>query len=144
MKKHLDNCPSCNATIEITRYTCPDCCTSIEGHFTGCNFCKLGDDDRLFALIFLQTEGNMKDVERLLGISYPTVKARLAKLNAAISQDVEGIQRAANITQPPSENVRKNPGIAARILDRLQSGEITPEEAAAFIRGQATIEGKDD
>jgi hypothetical protein len=141
MKKHLDTCPSCCCSLEITRYTCPDCAVSIDGHFSGCNFCHLSDDDRLFALIFLQTEGNMKDVERLLGISYPTVKARLSKLNVALSQDMENLRIAVKAPQPSqspqtqSGPVHKDPDINSRIIDQLQAGEITPQEAASLIRG---------
>jgi hypothetical protein len=140
MKKHLDICPSCCGILEITQYTCPECSVKVEGHFNGCNFCKLSDDDRLFALIFLQTEGNMKDVERLLGISYPTVKARLAKLNASLSgtNPIPAPSAETSALQPAASPERQNSGTLSRILDRLQSGEITAQEASAFIRGRAS------
>jgi hypothetical protein len=146
MKKHLEICPSCCCSLEITRYTCPECAVSIDGHFTGCNFCLLSDDDRLFALIFLQTEGNMKDVERLLGISYPTVKARLSKLNAALSEDMENLRITVKAPlAPPNQPapVQKDPDINSRIIDQLQAGEITPQEAAALLRGQTSTKVTD-
>ena len=136
MKKRLNNCPVCGSNIQITMYHCPECDTSIEGSFTGCSFCRLNDDDRLFALIFIQTEGNMKDVERVMGISYPTVKARLAKLNAALSGD----QSAGEFTPfVPPEAVRPElkPEERIAILDRISSGEITAGEARRMLKGEA-------
>jgi hypothetical protein len=137
MKKHLHKCPACDSPLKISRYSCPSCGLEIEGEFTGCSFCLLDDDSRLFALVFLQTEGNMKDVERLMGISYPTVKSRLARLNLALSGEAGGDMRSeAEIGAAPA----KGPGPAERedILDRLEAGEISPSEAARLLRGEAT------
>jgi len=134
MKNHLNICPKCSAHIRIARYHCPSCDTSVNGDFSGCSFCLLDDEDRLFALVFIQTEGNMKDVERLMGISYPTVKARLAKLNNTLAGETlpppsqEGLGRVAQPAGP-------SPAERARILDSLASGEITAQRASRLLRG---------
>ena len=80
MKKSLSTCPTCGGQLKISQYRCPDCEIDINGEFEGCMFCNLSDEDRYFGLVFLQTGGNIKDVERVMGISYPTVKAKLSKL----------------------------------------------------------------
>jgi hypothetical protein len=80
MKKHLVKCPSCSGDLKISQYHCPSCGIDINGEFEGCMFCNLDDEDRYFALVFLQTGGNIRDVERVMGISYPTVKSKLAQL----------------------------------------------------------------
>ena len=80
MKKSLSKCPTCGKQLKISQYHCPECEIDINGEFEGCMFCNLNDEDRYFALVFLQTGGNIKDVERVMGISYPTVKAKLSKL----------------------------------------------------------------
>lgn len=132
MKKRLNNCPVCGSNVQIKMYHCSECDTSIEGNFTGCSFCRLNDDDRLFALIFIQTEGNMKDVERVMGISYPTVKARLAKLNAALAGDQPAVEfakhEAVRPTLKPEERIA--------ILDQISSGEITAAEARRMLQGE--------
>jgi len=80
MTKSLSRCPSCGGQLKISQYHCSECEIDINGEFEGCIFCNLNDEDRYFALVFLQTGGNIKDVERVMGISYPTVKAKLATL----------------------------------------------------------------
>jgi len=138
MKNQLNKCPRCATRLKITRYECPYCGTSVTGEFSGCPFCRLSDEERLFALIFIQTEGNMKDVERVMGISYPTVKARLAKINEILggkSSMLMGISdREATNEVGPDER--------AKILDRLKAGEISAKEAAGLMRGE-TIEHED-
>jgi hypothetical protein len=134
MKNHLNNCPKCNSQLKVTQYSCQDCGSRVEGDFTGCSFCNLGDDDRLFALVFLQTEGNMKDVERVLGISYPTVKSRLAKLNKALAGETSFLPVKSEPVDQPEINIPSEDERAA-ILNRLASGEITAKEAASLLRG---------
>jgi hypothetical protein len=92
MKKSLSKCPSCSGPLLISQYRCPSCELDINGEFEGCMFCNLSDEDRYFALVFLQTGGNIKDVERVMGISYPTVKAKLAQLlqNLGVRDAVAG------------------------------------------------------
>jgi hypothetical protein len=136
MKKHLEKCPSCDTTLEITCYTCPECGINVQGHFSGCTFCKLSDDDRVFALAFLQTEGNMKDIERLMGISYPTVKARLAKLNRSLSGEMREPQVMAVPIDSPTLKSALNDCDKSKILDRLASGEITPRTAIDLLKGK--------
>ncbi len=134
MKNHIDKCPKCDSHLEIARYTCPNCGTEIDGEFSGCAFCRLGDEDRLFALIFIQTEGNMKDVERVMGISYPTVKARLSKLNEALAPEAPEIKLKFRINlETDSEGLA--PEEKTHILDRLASGEIDAKEAVNLLKG---------
>jgi hypothetical protein len=80
MKKNLTLCPSCSGKLKISQYHCSSCGININGEFEGCIFCDLTDEDRYLALVFLQTGGNIRDVERVMGISYPTIKAKLAQL----------------------------------------------------------------
>ena len=141
MKKHLDCCPACNSPLEIASYACKECDITVEGHFCGCEFCSLGDDDRLFALVFLQTEGNMKDVERLMGISYPTIKARLSRLNVALGAQTRLEKRTQ--VQAATNEPRIDAHERASILDRLQKKEITAGEAARLLRGE-TVAGQTD
>ena len=80
MKKRLRVCPTCGKQLKISQYHCPECEIDINGEFEGCMFCNLSDEDRYFTLVFLQTGGNIKAVECVMGISYPTVKAKLSQL----------------------------------------------------------------
>jgi len=133
MNTQLHNCCSCGSPLEITEYFCPSCGTTIRGKFSGCPFCALSDEDRLFAFIFIQTEGNMKDVERLMGVSYPTVKAKLAKLNAALGGEPTP---AFTNDQKTEFEARTRPDVSG-ILEKLSAGEISVEDAIKLLRGES-------
>src|SRR6266851_1234702 len=81
------SCPVCNHRLATTRLTCPDCSTELSGAFTSCEFCVLTDEDRDVLRVFLASRGNMKELERHLGVSYPTARARFDALLAKIGID---------------------------------------------------------
>jgi hypothetical protein len=141
MKTHLNTCPKCNSNLKISEYSCPSCDTIIKGDFQGCQFCNLDDEDRLFALVFLQTEGNMKDVERLMGISYPTIKSKLKNINKKIEGTQHEISLRLSIDNlsnhaPLEIKASISSKEKATILDQLASGEITAETASKLFRGE--------
>jgi hypothetical protein len=91
MKEALSACPACSGKLEIRAYRCASCGTEVQGRFSGCPFCRMSDEDRYFCLVFLQCEGNMKDVEKVMGISYPTIKNRLARIREVLGVPVEAV-----------------------------------------------------
>ncbi len=82
----------------------------------------------------------MKDVERLMGISYPTVKARLAKLNSSLAPETPDIRSQLVSTEDTSAGIPDAPK-RNRILDRLASGEISAKEASSLLRGRTSEPG---
>jgi hypothetical protein len=74
------SCPVCSADLLITRLSCTSCGTELTGSFAPCAFCALDDDARALLELFLLSRGNMKEVERRLGVSYPTARARVDAL----------------------------------------------------------------
>lgn len=91
---------------------------SIEGSFVLPPLAKLTAEDQLFITAFIRSHGSIKEMESLFGISYPTVKNRLNALSAQLPfVDVN----------PPS------PG--KEVLDQLDKGEISVEEALKRMRG---------
>ena len=75
--KILGRCPVCGANTAVTRLKCTHCSTEIQGDFSPCDFCRLAPEQARLITIFLQTRGNFREVERELGISYPTIRSRL-------------------------------------------------------------------
>ena len=73
-------CPVCESRLLLTRLSCDDCGTELSGAFDQCEFCALGPDDRELLRVFLRARGNMKELERHLGVSYPTARARFDDL----------------------------------------------------------------
>ncbi|MHB8126257.1 MAG: DUF2089 family protein [Desulfitobacteriaceae bacterium] len=76
--KAPSRCPVCNEELSISQLTCGHCKTKLEGDFfTSCKFCKLPVEHMDFIEVFIKCRGNIKEVEKELGISYPTVRSRL-------------------------------------------------------------------
>ncbi|HUZ86474.1 MAG TPA: DUF2089 domain-containing protein [Candidatus Baltobacterales bacterium] len=108
------SCPVCNHRLATTRLTCPECSTELSGAFTSCEFCVLTDEDRDVLRVFLASRGNMKELERHLGVSYPTARARFDALLAKI-----GIDRAP--TTPSLSRVE--------LMEQVARGEMDVDEA---------------
>lgn len=116
-------CSVCSTELHITRLQCGACGTAIEGKFTGGALTRLTRDQLQFVELFLRCRGKIKGVEEALGISYPTVVARLNEVLRAL-----GIE-----TQPEDEPDRLTKRQA--VLDDLAAGRINAEEAAGRLRG---------
>ena len=80
----IATCPICGGELAVTRLHCRSCATTLEGDFNVGRFARLSRDQ--FALLesFLRSKGNLKEMERELGISYPTVRARVEALLRAL------------------------------------------------------------
>jgi len=91
----IGKCPVCRKELTITRLKCQGCSTEISGDFSPCSFCFLDPEQERLIMVFLKTRGNIREVERELGISYPTVRARLDEVLAALGLPVSdrGLRR---------------------------------------------------
>ena len=114
-------CPVCAGEYEITKLTCKKCASELKGHFSGCDFCGLNDEDAFFVLTFLKCRGNIKDVEKELGISYPTVRGRLDTVLMRLG--LTGSDSQDDIQQQRSH-----------ILNQLDNGEIDAAQATALLK----------
>lgn len=116
----LHDCPVCHQPLHATRLHCPACGTSIEGDFQAERLLSLTPEQRNFVYSFLRNRGNIREMEKELGISYPTVRARLDQVIAAL-----GIEPA----QPQSREklTRKE------VLEMLSRGEVTQEQAMEML-----------
>lgn len=114
-------CPVCGEAMHLARLECDACGSALEGHFTLGRFQRLTREQLQFVEVFLKCRGKIKDVEEELGISYPTVVARLNEVVQAMGFEVraEDAELAARRQQ---------------ILDDLAAGRITATEAAARLR----------
>lgn len=126
----IATCPVCSAGLSVTRLHCRSCGTSLEGDFSVGRFARLDRDQMALLESFLRSRGNLKEMERELGISYPTVRNRVDSLLRALGLADGSV---APVDEPePSPS----PGEARQaILERLAGGEISAESAADAIRG---------
>jgi len=116
------NCPVCSARLAVTRLTCPSCETELSGAFVSCEFCVLTEEDREVLRVFLASRGNMKDLERHLGVSYPTARARFDALLGRL-----GIDRAP-VSPTPSR---------VELMEQVARGEIDVDEAMRRLNQNA-------
>src|SRR5512141_2381648 len=72
--------PVCESRLQVTRLHCNTCGTTIEGEFNVGRFARLGRDQMSLLESFLRSRGNLRELERELGISYPTVRGRVETL----------------------------------------------------------------
>ncbi len=120
MKKEIiGQCPICEEAVNITEIKCDSCDTTIRGHFTLCKFCQLTKEHKEFAEIFIKNRGNIKEIEKELGISYPTVKGKLDSL-------IEALGYKNQPSYVAGERKRE-------ILERLNNGEISSDEALQLL-----------
>ena len=77
MKRIPTHCPACDNLLEVTRMECRDCRTGIEGRFELPPLGQLSDDDQRFIMQFVAASGSLKEMARILRLSYPTVRNRL-------------------------------------------------------------------
>ncbi len=117
-------CPACGTPMEIAQYRCPNCQTEVSGVFQACQFCHLEPDIQKFITLFLIKRGNIKLVERELGVSYPTVRKELKRVILALGYSDDD--------EPPAVSRFEK----AQILDRLDKGEIDFKTAMAMIEGE--------
>ena len=94
MSEHLHRapakCPVCAHELSTSRLSCAGCGTELVGQFERCRFCTLPPQQLELLTVFLASRGNLREVARHQGVSYPTARARLAGLLAALGLDEIG------------------------------------------------------
>ncbi|MCD4760287.1 DUF2089 domain-containing protein [bacterium] len=116
-------CPVCESRLVISSFKCESCDTEVSGRFPPRAFEVLGEEEEDFVITFLVCSGNIKQMEKRLGISYPTVKSRLRRIVEKLGQEVEIEETTIKV----DEN---------RILTELKSGAIDVQAAIRRLRGE--------
>ncbi len=121
MPNLLTTCPSCRHPLEVTELHCPHCQIVIQGHFDSSPALSLNDEQWAFLKVFILSRGNLKEIERILSISYPTVRSKLDQLVEAFGES-------------PAE---RSQGDRDTILQRIARKELTVSEGLALLDGLA-------
>jgi hypothetical protein len=116
-------CPICSAQLKVVRLECDSCGTRMEGSFSLGRFHALSPEQLEFLETFIRARGNFKDIERELGISYPTVRSRLDAMIRAL-----GFPSQA---EPDRESERRK-----EILRELAEGRIAADDAANLLESE--------
>jgi hypothetical protein len=142
----IATCPVCSGELTIARLHCRSCGTALEGEFGVGRFGRLDRDQMGLLESFLRSRGNLKEMERELGISYPTVRGRVDALIRSLGLSDGPVEADADFGSDFGDDVEEpaletDPADARRaILERLARREISAEDAAAALRelGSAT------
>jgi hypothetical protein len=120
----------CGHRLNITQLGCQSCGTGLTGLFTSCAYCSLGEQDRRMLRTFLTSRGNMRELARELGVSYPTARLRFAELLERLG--IESVEADAT----PDERTEGWEDTADRedVLRRLAAGELDLDQAEALLR----------
>jgi len=126
----IATCPVCSNELSVTRLHCQSCGTTLEGDFSVGRFGRLSREQLAVLESFLRSRGNLRDMERELGISYPTVRSRVEALVRALGFGPRDGEAAAEpeADEPEAHLSRQE------ILERLARHEIGADEAATMIR----------
>ena len=129
----ISTCPVCSGELAVTRLRCTSCGTTLEGEFSVGRFARLSRDQMALLESFLRSRGNLRDIEREMGISYPTVRSRVEALVRAL-----GFGPRSDDDAEPGDADEREPTAAPQtreaILERLARHEISAEDAALAIR----------
>jgi hypothetical protein len=128
----ISTCPVCSSELAVTRLHCGSCGTTLEGDFSVGRFGRLSRDQLTLLESFLRSRGNLRDMERELGISYPTVRSRVEALVRALGFGARGDDDIADEPAPAAPAAQ--PSTRQTILERLARHEIDAQEAALAIR----------
>jgi hypothetical protein len=133
----ISNCPVCDSQLTVTRLHCTTCGTTIEGGFNVGRFARLGRDQYTLLESFLRARGNLRELERELGVSYPTVRNRVEALLRALDlADGAPIPAEPQPAVERSDSMAVDPDTRRSILERLARHELSAEQAAAALRGE--------
>jgi hypothetical protein len=114
----ITHCPVCSKNLKITKLHCSHCHTTIENEFELTKLASLSKEHLYFVEVFLACRGNIKEVEKELNISYPTVRGKLYEIITALGYETK----------------KKNEVDEKKVVAMLEAGEITPEEAIRLLK----------
>jgi hypothetical protein len=117
----ITNCPVCSKQLKITKLQCTHCQTTIENEFELSKFSALSQEQLHFIEIFLKSRGNIKEVEKELGVSYPTVRGKLDDIISSLGYS----------TNKKVEIDKK------KVVMMLEKGEISAEEAISILKEES-------
>lgn len=118
MNNVIGECPVCKSDLKVTRLTCSNCNTELTGNFKLSKFNYLSTENLYFIEVFIKNRGNIKQIEKELGISYPTVKKNLDEVIVSLGYKVN----------------EEDKGKTSNILSKLEKGEISASEAAKLLK----------
>ena len=123
----LGKCPVCSNNLLVASLHCHQCNTTIHGDFELCKMCRLSQEQQRFVEVFVASRGNIKEVEKVLGMSYPTVRSRLDGVIEALGYPVN--RSGDKEEEAVAQDARR------QVLEALNRGEIDAAAAIKRLKG---------
>ncbi len=120
----VTRCPYCGHKMDVVALKCPACGTGVTGRFQIDELFSLSEEQMRFVKIFLKNRGNLSEVQKELGISYPTARNRLNEIVKFLGYDVK------------EEKINER-----EILEKVKNGEIDAATAISLLKGEKKNEG---
>ena len=114
-------CPVCGGPLHVLRAHCARCDVSVDGRFGLLEFNLLSAEMLDLLRLFIRSRGNLKEMGRVVGVSYPTIRARFEELLVALGYEAVPAPDAPALEQ-------------RTVLDALERGEIDVAEAVGRLR----------
>ncbi len=112
-----NTCPVCANRLKIVRLRCENCDTVIEGRFNSLPLAQLNSEQQEFVQGFIKSRGSIKEMEKELGISYPTVCKKLDEISKILGYAPENVEKREK-----------------EILEAIEKGKISAEQGANLLR----------
>lgn len=130
MNNIIDKCPICKSNLVVTHLYCPNCRTGLEGRFElpFSPFSKLDKEQLEFVLTFIRCDGKFNRMEEELALSYPTLRSRFNEILRIMGFDAEKEELVSLSTEERRQ-----------ILDDLDKGQISLEEAEQLLKGEKQL-----
>ncbi len=140
----IDRCPSCSGELRVRELYCAACELTLRGDFEGARagtarvgsaagaagaslFPRLSEEQLAFLRLFVRARGNLTEVERTLGVSYPTVRAKLDDLITALAEPT-----TSNTSPPPEPRSRRE------VLLLIEQGRLSAADGVALLKRLAS------
>ncbi len=131
------DCPVCGDRLVVTRLGCGSCGTELAGIFAPCEFCALSASDLETLRVFLAARGNLRELEKHLGVSYPTARLRftdlLTRLGLAEPDSVGAAGATSDAGGSGADSGDARIVDRAEVLARVAAGTLTAQEAARLL-----------
>jgi len=118
MNNVIGECPICQSDLVVSKLKCTSCKTEISGEFKLSKFNYLSKEHLYFIEVFIKNRGNIKQIEKELGISYPTVKRSIDEVIVSLGYEISEEEKTSK----------------EEVFKKLEKGEITALEAAKLIK----------
>ncbi len=133
MLKLFEKCPACGGPVVVTEIRCPHCQLIMQGQFTPGPFSSLSDDQFAFIRAFLRARGNLSELEKVLGVSYPTIRNKLDEINTVLDKAEAAPRPEPQVPASQAGASSSSPDRTA-VLRQVAEGSLSPAQAVELLR----------